>query len=168
MSERLEELLKESQLDQLDMVTLAVDPGPRTNPDMLVALQVPRNSYAASLPPSVVYRWVDKSLPDLDFNVEQQMISPPQGLRSNVRTLTSTVRTLLGPTPALILLLAQCSNTCQRCCWHTVRTHVRLRAEASQENRAILSKFERFWTSSWQNVAPKTSSTCSNASWACC
>ena len=74
MSERLEELLKESQLDQLDMVTLAVDPGPRTNPDMLVALQVPRNSYAASLPPSVVYRWVDKSLPDLDFNVEQQMM----------------------------------------------------------------------------------------------
>ena len=48
-----------------------------------------------------------------------------QGLRSNVRTLTSTVRTLLGPTPALI----------------------RLRAEVSQENRAILSKFERFWTS---------------------
>ena len=52
----------------------SVDPGPRTYPDMLVALQVPRNSYAASLPPSVVYRWVDKSLPDLDFNVEQQMI----------------------------------------------------------------------------------------------
>lgn len=100
----------------------------------------------------------------------QQLVKPlrPQGLRSNVRTLTSTVRTLLGPTPALILLLAQCSNTCHRCCWHTVRTHVRLRAEASQENRAILSKFERFWTSSWQNVAPKTSSTCSNASWACC
>ena len=91
-----------------------------------------------------------------------------QGCRSNVGTPGSAVGTLLGPTPALILLLAQCSNTCQRCCWHTVRTHVRLRAEASQENRAILSKFERFWTSSWQNVAPKTSSTCSNASWACC
>ena len=56
MSEHLEELLKESQLDQLDMVTLAVDPGPRTNPDMLVTLQVPRNSYAASLPPWGCFR----------------------------------------------------------------------------------------------------------------
>ena len=86
-----------------------------------------------------------------------------QGLRSNVRTLTSTVRTLLGPTPALILLLAQCSNTCQRCCWHTVRTHVHLRAEASKEIRAILSRFERFLTLSWQKLAPKTSPTCSNS-----
>ena len=67
-----------------------------------------------------------------------------QGLRSNVRTLTSTVRTLLGPTPALILLLAQCSNTCQRCCWHTVRTHICVRAEASDKIRAISSNFERF------------------------
>ena len=30
-----------------------------------------------------------------------------QGVRSNVRTPTSTVRTLLGPTPALSLLLEQ-------------------------------------------------------------
>ena len=72
-----------------------------------------------------------------------------QGSCSNVRTPRSAVRTLFVPTPALILLLAQCSNTCQLCCWHTVRTHVRLRAEASYENRAILSRFERFLTSSW-------------------
>ena len=59
---------------------------------------------------------------------------------------------------ALILLLEQCSNTCQCCCWHTVRTHVCLRAEA------ILSDFEHFLTSSWQKLAPKTSPMCSNTS----
>ena len=59
-----------------------------------------------------------------------------QGVRSNVGTPTSTVSTLSVPTLALTLLLAQCSNTCQRCCWHTVRTCVRLRAEASKETRS--------------------------------
>ena len=36
---------------------------------------------------------------------------PPQGLRSNVGTLMSTVSTLGVLTLALILLLAQCANT---------------------------------------------------------
>ena len=97
-----------------------------------------------------------------------------QGLRSNVRTPTSTVRTLLGPTPTLILLLAQCSNTCQCCCWHTVRTHICVRAETSIFFSPILSifsagtqikiDFEHFLTSSWQKLAPKTSPMCSNTS----
>ena len=77
-----------------------------------------------------------------DAEMQEQECTDVQGLRSNVRTLTSTVRTLLGPTPALILLLAQCSNTCQRCCWHTVRTHICVRAEASDKIRAISSIFD--------------------------
>ena len=40
------------------------------------------------------------------------------------------VGTLFFPTLALILLLERCSNTCQCCRWHTVRTHVCLQAEA--------------------------------------
>ena len=67
-----------------------------------------------------------------------------QGLRSNGGTPNAAVRTLLGPTPALTLLLDQCSNTCQRRCWHTVRTYVRLRAEASKKIRAILSDLQQF------------------------
>ena len=43
VSAYLEELLKERPYYS-DLVTMAVDPGPRTNPDMLVTLQVPGNS----------------------------------------------------------------------------------------------------------------------------
>ena len=45
MSAYLEELLKERPYYS-DLFTMAVDPGPRINPDMLVTLRVPGNSHA--------------------------------------------------------------------------------------------------------------------------
>ena len=52
----MEELLKERPYYS-DLVTMAVDPGPRTNPDMLVTLRVPGNSHATMfLSPEQVYR----------------------------------------------------------------------------------------------------------------
>ena len=52
----MEELLKERPYYS-DLVAMVVDPGPRTNPDMLVTLRVPGNSYATTcLSPEQVYR----------------------------------------------------------------------------------------------------------------
>ena len=56
MSAYLEELLKERPYYS-DLVTMVVDPGPRTNPDMRVTLRVPGNSHATMfLSPEQVYR----------------------------------------------------------------------------------------------------------------
>ena len=44
----LEELLKERPYYS-DLVTMVVDPGPRTNPDMLVTLRVPGSSHDVSI-----------------------------------------------------------------------------------------------------------------------
>ena len=55
----MEELLKERPYRPYysDLVTMVVDPGPRTNPDMLVTLRVPGNSHATMcLSPEQVYR----------------------------------------------------------------------------------------------------------------
>ena len=67
-----------------------------------------------------------------------------QRLRSNVGTPMSTVSTLLVPTLALTLLLAQCANTFCACCWHTVRTCVRCEQQRTSEFERFLSDFERF------------------------
>ena len=72
MSAYLEELLKERPYYS-DLVTMAVDPGPRTNPDMLVTLRVPGNSYATTcLSPEQVYRAIAGRQSELAAKCKQQ------------------------------------------------------------------------------------------------
>ena len=68
----MEELLKERQYYS-DLVTMVVDPGPRTNPDMLVTLRVPGNSYAKTcLSPEQVYRAIAVRQSELAAKCKQQ------------------------------------------------------------------------------------------------
>ena len=68
----MEELLKERPYYS-DLVTMAVDPGPRTNPDMLVTLRVPGNSYATTcLSPEQVYRAIAGRQSELAAKCKQQ------------------------------------------------------------------------------------------------
>ena len=72
MSAYLEELLKERPYYS-DLVTMVVDPGPRTNPDMLVTLRVPGNSYATTcLSPEQVYRAIAGRQSELAAKCKQQ------------------------------------------------------------------------------------------------
>ena len=74
MSAYLEELLKERPYySDSDLVTMVVDPGPRTNPDMLVTLRVPGNSYAKTcLSPEQVYRAIAGRQSELAAKCKQQ------------------------------------------------------------------------------------------------
>ena len=68
----MEELLKERPYYS-DLVTMVVDPGPRTNPDMLVTLRVPGNSYATTcLSPEQVYRAIAGRQSELAAKCKQQ------------------------------------------------------------------------------------------------
>ena len=72
VSAYLEELLKERPYYS-DLVTMAVAPGPRTNPDMLVTLRVPGNSYATTcLSPEQVYRAIAGRQSELAAKCKQQ------------------------------------------------------------------------------------------------
>ena len=68
----MEELLNERPYYS-DLFTMAVDPGPRINPDMLVTLRVPGNSYATTcLSPEQVYRAIAVRQSELAAKCKQQ------------------------------------------------------------------------------------------------
>ena len=68
----MEEFLKERPYYS-DLVTMVVDPGPRTNPDMLVTLRVPGNSYATKfLSSEQVYRAIAGRQSELAAKCKQQ------------------------------------------------------------------------------------------------
>ena len=97
----MEELLKERPYYS-DLFTIAVDPGPRINPDMLVTLRVPGNSYATTcLSPEQVYRAIAGRQSELAAKCKQQrdewidlMFKPQEPIQPR---LWGRVQRLLNP-----------------------------------------------------------------------